>query len=193
MKRFAYSLENMWRSSTAFLYIFNPFKGTFLSLDKQMIIIGAIIMAEERKQISFGQLVSKADFGKTPFVPVDVKKTLKPSDYYLFIFIPGEDIIKLSIFPCKTPSIKKILIRLKEFSPDLVKGISDVLKNFNLGDSTIHTTGLCFSGINCFYETYIDADAIKNRKVSLDTIKADFLKVPRVEKVELVDVVVAKL
>ncbi len=80
------------------------------------------------------------------------------------------------------------MIRLKEFSPDLVKGISDVLKNFNLGDATIHTTGLCFSGINCFYETYIDAESIKTKNIALDTIKEDFMKVPRVEKVEIVDV-----
>ena len=85
----------------------------------------------EKKQISFGKLITKADFESTTVIPGDVKAGLKKEgDFYLWIFIPGEDIVKLSIYPCPSSSIRKILIRLKEFSPDLVKGISEVLKNF---------------------------------------------------------------
>lgn len=144
----------------------------------------------ERKQISYGNLISHTDFDKMGIVPIEVKKTLKKGAYYLFIFIPGEDLLKLSVFPVAHSTIKKILIRLKEFSPDLVKGISDVLKNFNLGDSTIHTTGLCFSGVNCFYETYVDATKAESMAVSLNNIIDEFKKVPRVEEVQIVDIVV---
>lgn len=145
-------------------------------------------MAEEKKQISFGRLVKKADFQNSSFVPDEVRKTLKDTDFYLFIYIPSDEIIKLSIFPCGNVNIQKILIRLKEFSPELVKGISDVLKNFELGDSTIHTTGLCFSGINCFYETYLDSTKMKDKNISIEEIKKEFLAVPRVVEVHIVDV-----
>jgi hypothetical protein len=151
-------------------------------------------MAEnDRRQISYGHLIAAEDFDKSPFIPLEVKKNLKKGKTYLFIYIPGEEILKLSIFPCENATIKKILIRLKEFSPDLVKGISDVLKNFNLGDSTIHTTGLCFSGVNCFYETYIDSTKITTMDLSLDKIKENFLKVPRVENVQIENVELKKL
>jgi hypothetical protein len=147
----------------------------------------------ERKQISFGYLVSKDDFEKSPFIPSDSKIHLKKSPFYLLISIPGEEILKISVFPCENSAIKKILIRLKEFSPDLVKGISDVLKNFNLGDSTIHTTGLCFSGVRCFYETYIDSAKMGVKNVSAEQIRAEFLKVPRIEEVQLQDVTLKKM
>lgn len=144
---------------------------------------------EEKKQISYGRLIGKDDFAATSVIPDKVKQNLKKSgDYYLWIFIPGEDIIKLSVYPCPSASIKKILIRLKEFSPDLVKGISEVLKNFHLGEATIHTTGLCFSGQNCFYETYIDISQLVAQELSLEKIKEDFKNVHKVESVDLIDI-----
>ncbi len=143
---------------------------------------------EDKKQISFGKLISEEKFTSSHFIPEKIQDHLKKAPYYLFIYIPADDIIKISVFPCKNATIKKILIRLKEFSPDLVKGISDVLKNFNLGDGTIHTTGLCFESINCFYETYLDTANIKNHEVSLAKIKDEFLKVPRVEEVSIIDI-----
>jgi hypothetical protein len=147
----------------------------------------------ERKQISFGNLIARTDFEKSPMIPDDVKSILRKGEYYLFIFIPEEKNLKLNVFPVENQKIKKILIRLKEFSPDLVKGISDVLRSFNLGDSTVHTTGLCFSGVKCFYETYVDASKAEQSKISLDNIKAEFVKIPRVEEVELLNIEVKSL
>lgn len=144
---------------------------------------------EDKKQISFGKLIPKAKFESSGFIPERVQSQIKATPFYLMIYIPADDIIKISVFPCENSSIQKILIRLKEFSPDLVKGISDVLKNFNLGDGTIHTTGLCFEAINCFYETYIDTNVIKNRNITIEKIREEFLKVPRVEEVIIVDIV----
>lgn len=151
-------------------------------------------LIENKKQISYGKLISKKDFASTSVIPIEVKEELKKSgEYYLWIFIPGEDIIKLSVYPCPSSSIKKILIRLKEFSPDLVKGISEVLKNFQLGDATIHTTGLCFSGQNCFYETYVDASELAAKALSLEKIKENFKNVHKVVSVELLDIPVSGL
>jgi hypothetical protein len=143
---------------------------------------------EEKKEISIGRLIPKAKFESSGFIPVKVQARIKSSNFYLLIYIPSDDIIKISVFPCSNPSIKKILIRLKEFSPDLVKGISDVLKNFNLGDGTVHTTGLCFQQQDCFYETYLDSSNFKDRQLSLEEIRQEFLKVPRVEDVEIYDI-----
>ncbi len=143
---------------------------------------------EEKKQISFGKLVPKAKFETSGFIPEKLHTLIKSTPYYLMIYIPADDILKISVFPCENSSIQKILIRLKEFSPDLVKGISDVLKNFNLGDGTIHTTGLCFEAINCFYETYIDSTIINKRNISIEKIREEFMKVPRVEEVIIVNI-----
>jgi hypothetical protein len=142
----------------------------------------------ERRQISYGNLVSHEDFEQTALIPFEVKKSLAKGIYYLFIFVPSEDSLKVTIFPVDNKTIKKILICLKEFSPDLVKGISDVLKTYNLGESSIHTTGLCFSGINCFYETYIDAQKMEQNQISLDAIKKEFKKIDRVLDVQILDI-----
>jgi len=143
----------------------------------------------ENKQISYGRLLNSHDFQNSTFIPNIVRKSLKlTSPYYLFIYIPADEIIKISIFPVENATIKKLLLRLKEFSPDLVKGISRVLKNFDLGDGTIHTTGLCFESVNCFYETYLDLTNIEKRNISIEEIRQEFLKVPRVDSVEIIDI-----
>ncbi len=142
---------------------------------------------QEKKQISYGKLMEKKEFDENTFIPNSVKK-IKTTPYYLFIFIPADDLIKLSIFPCQNNDVKKILIRLKEFSPDLVKGISDVLKKFNLDIGTIHTTGLCFEAINCFYETYIDAATLRKENISIEKVREEFLKVQRVKEVKIIDI-----
>lgn len=140
---------------------------------------------EEKKQISYGKLVTRENYLTTSAIPKEVKQKLGESPYYLFIYIPGDEILKISIFPCKNAQIKKILIRLKEFAPELVKGISDILKKFKLGSGTIHTTGLCFEHINCYYETYV---SVQDIPISLEEIKQEFLKVPRVENVQILDI-----
>ena len=140
------------------------------------------------KQISYGRLLQAQDFKTSTFIPENVRNSLKLSPFYLFIYIPADEIVKISIFPVENATIKKLLLRLKEFSPDLVKGISGVLKNFNLGDGTIHTTGLCFENINCFYETYLDLTNIEKRNISLEEIRQEFLKVPRVDSVDIIDI-----
>ncbi|MHA1775236.1 MAG: hypothetical protein DRO88_05945 [Promethearchaeia archaeon] len=140
---------------------------------------------KEKKQISFGKLIDQARYKKTTSIPDKVKEKIAQTPYYLFIYIPSDEILKISVFPIKSARIKKILIRLKEFSPELVKGISEIMKKFNLGNSTIHTTGLCFEKINCYYETYVSIDDLP---ISLEKLRKEFLKVPRVEGVKIIDI-----
>ena len=143
---------------------------------------------ENRQQISYGKLISRAKYEKSSFSPDEIRDHLPNTPYYLYIFVPAEKIVKVSIFSCKNKNIKKILISLKEFAPELVKGISTVLKNFDLGKGTIHTTGLCFESSSCYYETYVNASQLEENNISFDSIKEEFLKVDRIKHVRILDI-----
>ncbi|MBD3350087.1 MAG: hypothetical protein GF364_01215 [Candidatus Lokiarchaeota archaeon] len=118
---------------------------------------------------------------KEQLLPSNLKETIKKSDNYLFIFIPGEEQAKINILPIGSLNIKKILIKLEKFSPDLVKGISEVLIELGLNDNLIHTTGLCFSkNRECYYETYVDLGKSDVNEFKEENIKENFLEVNRV-------------
>lgn len=151
-----------------------------------------MMQQNERQQISFGKLITRENYITSPFIPGQIRSHLADTPYYLYIFVPADEIIKVSIFACKSGNIKKILIRLKEFAPELVKGISTVLKNFKLSEGTIHTTGLCFESTRCFYETYVDATVMKEKNLSLDKIREEFSKVNRVEEVIIKDITISE-
>ena len=114
---------------------------------------------KQKNKISIGKILSKDDFKSTIF-PEEVKNEINDAPYYLLIFISREDSIKISCFPTQTQDIKKILIKLTEFTPDLVKGISTVLNELNLSKDILHTTGICYELENCFYETYLLGDSL---------------------------------
>ena len=147
---------------------------------------------KERQQISYGKLIPRNKYMESPFIPDQIRSHLAENPYYLYIYVPADEIIKVSIFACKTANIKKILIRLKEFAPELVKGISSVLKNFNLGAGTIHTTGLCFESTKCYYETYVDATVMEQKNLSLEQIREEFLAVNRVEEVIIKEITITE-
>lgn len=139
---------------------------------------------ESKNKISIGLIISNEDFKKNPIFPVEITEEILDTSYYLLIFISREDIVKISCFPSKTNNIKKILIKLKEFSPELVKGISAVLKEMDLSKKILHTTGLCYEMENCFYETYlIGEDLMPNEKV-----KEKFMEITKVIKVTIEDI-----
>ncbi|MFX1257927.1 MAG: hypothetical protein ACFFAN_08715, partial [Promethearchaeota archaeon] len=113
----------------------------------------------QKNKISIGMIITNDELNSNPIFPLEITKELLEAPYYLLIFISREDIVKISCFPTKTNNIKKILIKLKEFSPDLVKGISNVLKELALTKDILHTTGLCYEMENCYYETYLKGTA----------------------------------
>ncbi len=132
-----------------------------------------------KSPLSVGKIVSKAHFLKCELIPEEVKDIIaKKGDFFLMIFVPREDIVKASFFPCRDAHIEKILIKLSEFSPELVKGISEVLKELKLAEHILHTTGLCFSSEACFYESYLHLSPDEN--ISTDTVKHAFSQVPKV-------------
>ncbi|HEY0090390.1 MAG TPA: hypothetical protein VGB37_16190, partial [Candidatus Lokiarchaeia archaeon] len=85
-----------------------------------------------------------------------------------------------------TKEMKKILIKLTEFSPDLVKGISGVLRELDLSKDILHTTGLCYEMEKCFYETYIIGENLDSDKIK--TIEQKFLNISKVIDVTIEDI-----
>ncbi len=132
-----------------------------------------------KSPLSVGKIVNKEHFLKCDLIPQEVKEIIgKKGEYFLLIFVPREDIVKASFFPCKDAHIEKILIKLSEFSPELVKGISEVLKELKLAEHILHTTGLCFSSEACFYESYLHLSPDEN--IAIGTVKDAFSQVPKV-------------
>ena len=142
---------------------------------------------KQKNKISIGKILSRGDFNSTLF-PEEVKVEINQAPYYLLIFISREDSIKISCFPTNTKDIKKILIKLIEFSPDLVKGISTVLNDLNLSKDILHTTGICYELENCFYETYLLGDTLKSGTMSVDAIREKFLAIEKIVNVSIEDI-----
>ena len=146
--------------------------------------------AEQKNKISVGLIITNKQLKKNDIIPDEIKSEILDSPYYLLIFISREDVVKINCFPSKTEAIKKILIKLQEFSPDLVKGISSVLKELNLSKDILHTTGLCYEMENCFYETYLIADAFdaESGSITIESIKEKFKSVAKVINVVIEDI-----
>ncbi|MHA1987950.1 MAG: hypothetical protein ACW98D_15045 [Promethearchaeota archaeon] len=139
----------------------------------------------QKNKISVGQIITNNELNNNPIFPSEIKEEILNSPYYLLIFISREDVVKISCFPTKKKNIKKILIKLREFSPDLVKGISNVLNELNLSKEILHTTGLCYEMEKCFYETYLIGDVIESGELSIDNIKDKFMGVANVIDVQI--------
>ena len=145
--------------------------------------------SSNRQNISYGRVISQKIFMAEKLFPDELKEAIAKTDYYLLVFIPDEKQGKLNILPVKNDNIKKILVKLETFSPELVKGISEVLNQLKLNDCLIHTSGLCFShNQGCFYETYVDLSNIKNQKTLENEIKEKFIKFSKVLDVKILEV-----
>jgi len=144
--------------------------------------------AVQKNKISVGLILTNNELNTNPIFPTEIKEEIMNSPYYLLIFISREDVVKISCFPTQKRNIKKILIKLKEFSPDLVKGISNVLNELNLSKEILHTTGLCYEMEKCFYETYLIGDIIDSGELTIDNIQEKFMSVANVIDVHIEDI-----
>ncbi|KKK42837.1 hypothetical protein LCGC14_1557020 [marine sediment metagenome] len=142
----------------------------------------------QKNNISVGLIINGNELHSNPIFPNEIKDEILDAPYYLLIFISREDVVKISCFPTQNNNIKKILIKLKEFSPKLVKGISSVLNELNLSSNIMHTTGLCYEMEKCFYETYLTGDLIDSGELTVDSIKDKFLSVDNVLSVNVEDI-----
>jgi hypothetical protein len=137
---------------------------------------------KKRNKISVSLIIENQELHENQVFPNEIKEEITDTPYYLLIFIPRKDVTKINCFPISDNKITKILIKLKEFSPNLVKGISNILKNLDLNDEILHTTGLCFELEDCYYESYVKAENLDRER--LKKIKEDFLKLNKVTHVE---------
>ncbi len=78
--------------------------------------------SSNKQNISYGKVISQKDFISEKLFPDEFKETINKTDYYLLVFFPDEKQGKLNIIPVKNSNIKKILVKLETFSPELVKG-----------------------------------------------------------------------
>ena len=139
----------------------------------------------QKNKISVGLILTNNELNGNPIFPSEIKEEIMDSPYYLLIFISREDVVKISCFPTQNKNIKKILIKLKEFSPDLVKGISNVLNDLDMSKEILHTTGLCYEMQKCFYETYLIGDIIDSGELSIENIEEKFMAVANVLNVQI--------
>lgn len=141
----------------------------------------------QKNKISNGLIITKDHLKKTIF-PEEVQNEIIDSPYYLLIFISREDVIKIFCFPTQNKIIKKILIKLEEFSPEVVKGISEVLNDLQLNKDILHTTGICYELEKCFYETYLVGEVLEKGMITLSQINDKFMAIPRVNRVSIEDI-----
>ena len=134
-----------------------------------------------KNKISNGLIIDNEQLHSNVIFSNEIKDEVMDAPFYLLIFISREDVVKISCFPTKTNSIKKILIKLEEFSPNLVKGISSVLRELNLSKEVLHTTGLCYELSDCYYETYVNGDDLDTEDI--EEIKRAFLSIEKVNAV----------
>ena len=140
-----------------------------------------------KNKISVGLILTKNEFHSN-IIPTEVKYEIRETAYYLLIFISREDIVKISCFPTETNDIKKILIMLEEFSPDLVKNISRVFTELSLNKDILHTTGICYELDKCFYESYLVGDSFLSGRVSVGELQEIFLSLSKVKSVTIEDI-----
>ncbi|MBY8981752.1 MAG: hypothetical protein KGD57_02300, partial [Candidatus Lokiarchaeota archaeon] len=81
----------------------------------------------KKKKISTGLIIDNSELKTNKIFPDEIRNEVFDAPFYLLIFISREEVLKINCFPTKTNNVKKILIKLEEFSPNLVNGISDVL------------------------------------------------------------------
>lgn len=139
----------------------------------------------QKNKISVGLIINKEQLDNS-FFPNEIKEEIMETPYYLLIFISREDVVKISCFPTQSSDIKKILIKLEEFSPNLVKGISNVMKELDLSSAILHTTGLCYEMQDCYYESYLLGD--KLTKINIPKVNDKFMEIDKVVKVDFEDI-----
>lgn len=140
----------------------------------------------ERNKISIGLVISWEELQTNSIIPDEIKGELEQKPYYLLIFIPRKDVLKANCFPINEKDITKILIKIEEFSPNLVKGISTILKDLELSKDILHTTGLCFEMGDCYYESYMKTNALDSQM--LENIKKNFIALDKVIEIKFEDV-----
>lgn len=128
-------------------------------------------------------MLSRENLNTLVMPPEALRQFTAEAGSYLVIFNPRPDNMKISIIPCKTKEVLKIVVHLTEFSPQTVKNIADII--YELRISTVHTSGICFHEKECCYEAYVEmrggnlVSAIKDRFQKIPQFKAVDIEIIR--------------
>lgn len=104
-------------------------------------------------EVSKGKLLRRGEVTRLEIPPVLIDK-LPFSSRLLVIFVPRPDNVKITVIPCKTEEILKIVVHLDQFHPETIRSIADIISELRI--STVHTSGICFHEKECFYEAYVE-------------------------------------
>ncbi|NMC06255.1 MAG: hypothetical protein GYA24_13650 [Candidatus Lokiarchaeota archaeon] len=128
--------------------------------------------------ISTGKMLTRDGLKSLTIPPEALRQFTADSGNFLVIFNPRPESMKISIIPCKSKEVLKVVVHLTEFSPLTVKNIADII--YDLKISTVHTSGICFHEKECCYEAYVEMKGnIANQ------IKEKFSKIPQYKSVDL--------
>ena len=143
---------------------------------------------EGKNKISVGLIITKDQMRNNQIFPDEVKKDISDSPHYLLIFISREDVVKINCFPLHTNVIKKVLIKLTEFTPDIVNGISRVFKDLELQKKEIiHITGVCYEMEDCYYEAFISGKVFEREGIT-EAINERLTSLANILNVEIEDI-----
>ncbi len=131
------------------------------------------------QQISTGIMLTRENLKMLTMPPDALRQFTAEAGSYLVIFNPRPDNMKISIIPCKTKEVLKIVVHLTEFSPQTVKSIADII--YDLRISTVYTSGICFHEKECCYEAYVE---MRGGNI-MSSIKEKFSKIPQFKAVDL--------
>jgi hypothetical protein len=131
------------------------------------------------QQISTGIMLAREGLKTLTIPPEAINQLSAETGNYLVIFNPRPEGMKISIIPCKTKEVLKIVVHLTEFSPQTVKNIADII--YDLKISTVHTSGICFQEKECCYEAYVE---MRGNNIA-NSVKEKFQKVPQFKSVDL--------
>lgn len=143
---------------------------------------------DAKNKISVGLIITRDQMINNQVFPDEVKKDISSSPFYLLIFISREDVVKINCFPLQTDSIKKVLIKLTEFTPEIVNGISRVFKDLDLQKKEIiHITGVCYEMEDCYYEAFISGNVFKREGIT-EAINEKLSSLPNILNVVIEDI-----
>lgn len=133
-----------------------------------------------KNDLSRGQLLPRERLAALR-IPNEILENFSERNF-LVVIAPRSNIIKINVFPTDSKSIVKVLIKLREFSPYIVKKIASIIRRLSLPN--LFTSGMCVEENRCIYEAYIDKSKLD---VSLDDLRASFEEIGDIQAVEITE------
>lgn len=142
----------------------------------------------ERKELSYAKLVSRESFSHSIFIPDKFENFIPEGNNLLLKFVPSDEGLRISILPCESKEVKKILIRLEQFSTEIITEIQKIINKYDINKVVVNTSGICFKAEKCFYEIYIDYHKFEDLQINLDQFKEELMNSPSIHNVNIIGI-----